>query len=239
MSLTSKLTSSIGAKAVMAVSGVLLMLFVLGHMLGNLQIFLGPEQLNSYAAHLQGLGPLLWLIRLFLLAVLAAHVLAAIKVWRDSAAARPIPYSHPGSVQTTFAARTMLLSGALVLAFLIWHLVHFTVVNDPALAALKHPEGAEPHHPDVYAMVVAGFSHGGVSLLYILAQILLGLHLSHGAASLFQTLGLRRTGKAPSRVDLFAKAFAGLIVVGNCSIPIAVLLFGLGEDYLFSVLHAQ
>lgn len=229
MSLTKTLNSSIGAKTVMAVSGILLMLFVLGHMLGNLQIFLGAEQLNSYAAHLQGLGKLLWLIRLVLLGILLVHVLAAIKVWRDTAAARPIPYQHPGSVQTTIAAKTMLLSGALVLAFLVYHLLHFTVVNDPALAAAKHPAGADPHAPDVYAMVVAGFSVPLVTLVYVVAQILLGLHLSHGAASLFQTLGWRRSGKAASRADAFAKVFAGLIVIGNCSIPLAIFLFGLGS----------
>ncbi len=240
MSLNTKLNSSIGAKTVMAVSGILLMLFVLGHMLGNLQIFLGAEQLNAYAGKLQGLGPLLWVIRLGLLAILGAHVLAAIKVWRDTAAARPIPYSHPGSVQTTIPAKTMLLTGGLVVVFLVWHLLHFTVVTSAELEALKHPAGGEGEHAlDVYAMVVAGFSHGGVSLLYIVAQILLGVHLSHGASSLFQTLGLRGAGKEAGKTDLFAKGFAGLIVVGNCSIPIAVLLFGLGEGHLFGLLHAQ
>lgn len=238
MSLNTKLRSSIGAKTVMAVSGILLMLFVLGHMLGNLQVFLGAEQLNAYAGKLQGLGPLLWVIRLVLLGILLAHVFAAIKVWRDTAKARPIPYSHPGNVQTTLAAKSMLLTGALVALFLVWHLLHFTVVTSAALEAIKHPAGAEGHAAlDVYGMVIAGFSNGGVSLLYIVAQILLGVHLSHGASSLFQTLGLRGTGMKASKTDLFAKGFAGLIVVGNCSIPIAVLLFGLGEGHLFGLLH--
>lgn len=238
MSLNTKLNSSIGAKTVMAVSGILLMLFVLGHMLGNLQVFLGPDALNAYAAKLQGLGPLLWVVRLGLLGILLAHVFAAIKVWRQTSAARPIPYQRPGSVQTTLAAKSMLLTGALVVAFLVWHLLHFTVVTSPELAQLKHPAGADAHHPDVYAMVVAGFSHGWVSILYIVSQVLLGVHLSHGASSLFQTLGLRGAGKEEGRTDLFAKGFAGLVVVGNCSIPVSVLLFGLGEEYLHHALQA-
>ena len=119
--------SSVGAKALMAVTGVLLLLFVLAHMVGNLQIFSGPEKLNGYAAFLKGLGPLLWVMRFGLLACLVLHVWAATVVTRRNRAARPIPYEQRQDRVSSYAARTMVWSGILVLAFVVYHLMHFTL----------------------------------------------------------------------------------------------------------------
>ncbi len=204
----------------MAITGIMLMLFVLGHMLGNLQIFLGAEQLNKYANALQGLGNALWVIRGGLLVILLAHLGAALQVTRLNRAARPVPYQHELDYQTTtFASRTMMFTGGIIIAFVIYHILHFTVVTDEALVAIKG------HHGDlkVYEMVVAGFSNIIVSLVYIVANILLGVHLTHGVKSLFQTLNLRTESNANCLENL-SKGFGVLVIIGNCSIPVAVLM---------------
>ena len=120
MSLGTHLKSSIGEKTLMAVTGVFLLLFVIGHMLGNLQVFVGPEYLNAYAAKLQSLGPLLWAIRLFLLGTMVAHIWAAARVVRRSVAARPVKYAMQKDLATNFAAKTMMVSGCLILVFVIY-----------------------------------------------------------------------------------------------------------------------
>ncbi len=215
MSLLKTIKTSIGAKTVMAVTGIMLMLFLVGHLLGNLQIFLGAEALNAYANKLQGLGKFLWVVRLGLLGVLMAHLTFAVKVWRQSKLARPIPYQNPASRTATAASKSMMMSGGVILLFVIYHLLHFTLTTtDPALAE------ARTNH-DVYRMVITGFQNNLVSLFYIATQILLGLHLSHGAKSLFQTLGFKRNGG--DCYDRFAIAFAVIIALGNISIPIAVM----------------
>ena len=212
--------SSIGLKWVMALTGIGLLLFVIGHMLGNLQLFLGQEQLNAYALKLQSLGPLLWMVRIGLGAVFLVHVGAAIRITRLNRAARPVPYAHPqATVVTTYAARTMFWSGLVVAAFLVYHLLHFTIGTIlPEAYALEDASGRH----DVYSMVVIGFSHLGVALSYIVAQIVLGVHISHGASSLFQTLGARNPG-VRGFSDRVGPVLAAIIVVGNISMPLAVL----------------
>ncbi len=214
------LLSSIGSKVVMAVTGLLLLLFVLAHMLGNLQVFAGPEQLNAYAAKLQSLGPLLWVARFVILGLFLIHVAAALKVNAANRAARPDTYHFRATVQTGIAARTMLLGGLLILAFLVYHVLHFTLgVTDPENFHFTDPQGRH----DVYSMVVLGFRQWPVATSYIVAQILLGMHISHGASSAFQTLGVThprlqwlKTGLGP---------FLGtLVVLGNVSMPLACLL---------------
>lgn len=221
MSLGTTFKSSIGAKMLMAVTGILLALFVVGHMLGNLQVFLGPDQLNHYAETLQNLGPLLWVIRIGLLVILMAHIGAAIKVVRMAKAARPIAYQRRKDIVTSFAARTMLVSGILLLLFIVFHILHFTVgVIDPAGVYDTHT--AEGLH-DVYAMVIGGFQHLPTTALYIVAMLILCVHLSHGISSLMQTLGLRQDSNARI-VDRTGPAFAAIIFVGNVSIPLAVYI---------------
>jgi succinate dehydrogenase / fumarate reductase cytochrome b subunit len=208
--------TTVGKKAVMALTGLVLFGFVLGHMLGNLQVYLGPEQLNGYAKHLKDLGPLLWAIRFFLAGALFFHVVASTQLWLETVKARGIGYRRKTDAVTGYAARTMWLSGPLILLFLGYHLAHFTF---PGLAMSA---GYGFSHSDVYANVVNGFSVPWVSALYVVAQMMLGIHLYHGAWSLLQTLGFHHPQyHDPAR--LAAQFAAALIVVGNISIPLAVL----------------
>ena len=204
-----------------AVTGVLLIFFVIGHLLGNLQIFLGPAWINGYAEHLRQLGPFLWVIRATLLLIVLLHIYYTIRLAVENRRARPERYRRKDTVKATFASRSMVLSGLILLAFIIYHILHFSVrTTDPRLAALpKDPLG----HYDVYSMMVLGFSHPLVSAFYILSMFLLCLHLSHGSSSFFQSLGLNNKKLTP-RLALAGRLFAWLLFVGYSSIPAAVLL---------------
>ena len=224
--LASTARSTIGAKALMAATGVVLLLFVLGHMAGNLQVFAGRETLNAYAAWIKGLGPGLWAIRLFLLTVLLLHVASAARVVRTNRAARPVPYAQRRDLATNYAARTMIWSGLLVLAFVVYHLMHFTFGwVDPA-GAFHGVDDAGRH--DVYGMVVAGFRHVPTTIAYAVAQVLLCLHIHHGASSLVQTLGLRNPRNA-RWADRAGGLLAALILVGNLSMPLAIVTGLVGD----------
>lgn len=213
--------SSVGRKMIVAVTGVILILFVIGHLLGNLQIFLGPAWINGYAEHLRELGLLLWVIRAFLLIVVLLHIYYTIRLAIENRRARPERYKRKDSVKATFASRSMVLSGLVLLAFIIFHLLHFSVrTTDPRFGALpKDPLG----HYDVYSMMVLGFSSPLVSGFYILAMFLLALHLSHGSSSFFQSLGLNNQKLAP-RLARLGRVFAWLLFFGYSSIPAAVLI---------------
>ena len=213
--------SSIGKKMIVAVTGVILILFVVGHLLGNLQIFLGPDWINGYSQHLRDLGPLLWAIRIFLLAAVAIHIYATIQLAIENRRARLEPYVDREYVKATFASRHMVMSGLIVLAFIIYHIAHFTVrVTDPRFALLK----ADPlNHYDVYSMMVYGFQSYLVSGFYVLGLFLLALHLSHGSSSFLQSLGLNDRKLTP-RLALGGRIFAWLLFAGYTSIPIAILL---------------
>lgn len=216
------LLSSIGKKTIVALTGIALVLFVTGHLIGNFTIYLGPDWLNSYAVHLQGLGPLLWVIRLGLLGVVGFHILFTMLLWKENQAARPKKYIASDPIQTTVFARTMRLSGLCVLAFIVFHLAHFTLcVVDPSFKNLHTTlDGHQVH--DVYKMVILGFSNVPVSLIYIVGLFLLTLHLSHGIGSLFQTLGITNRSTRPV-IELATKAYAWLLFLGYISIPISVL----------------
>ena len=213
------LNSSIGMKWIMGLSGLALALFVLAHMLGNLQIYAGPDQLNDYAVHLRDLGPLLWIARIGLIVLFSAHIASAIRLTQLNRAARPVPYAVVSPQVSGYAARSMLMGGLIVLGFLSYHLAHFTF-------GLTHPEqfalhDAQGRH-DVYAMVVLGFRQPLVSAIYILAMVPLALHLSHGVSSAFQTLGVNHP-KYQSLLHAIGPVFASIIFIGNVSMPLAVL----------------
>lgn len=209
--------TSIGRKLLMAVTGLILIGFVTGHMIGNLQVFLGQEQLNKYAQTLQNLGAVLWAIRGFLLIVLIVHIWTSVRLWLENKAARPVGYAREETVQASVASRTMIYSGAMVFLFLVYHLLHFTVVvADPSLIPLKEKL-------DVYSMIIVGFGNYWVSGAYIASMILLAYHLSHGVSSFFQTMGLNKPSMQP-RLKVIANLFAIVITVGYVSIPVAVLL---------------
>ena len=212
--------SSIGKKSLMAVTGLMLVGFVVGHLLGNLQIFLGAEVLNEYAMHLLELGPLLWVMRGGLLLALVVHVVVAISLTLDNRRARPTGYSFRASVQTTYAARTMMVSGVIILAYLVYHLLHFTFrITNPDISNLHDAAG----HHDVYSMVVLSFKDPLIAGVYIVAQLLLAAHLSHGFGSMFQSLGWICEGNEYFMKKL-SMAIGALIGLGYISIPVAVLM---------------
>jgi len=213
--------SSIGRKYIVAVTGVLLIGFIVGHLLGNLQIFLGQEYINRYAESLAALGPALWAIRVGLLIVVLLHIYFTIRLAIDNRAARPDAYARKSHVKATLASRSMAISGLLLLAFIIYHIAHFTVrVADPRFALLK----LDPlNRYDIYSMMVYGFQNVLVSGIYIVAMFLLALHLSHGTSSFFQSLGLNDKKMTP-RLARAGRVFAWLIFAGYTSIPLAVLL---------------
>ena len=213
--------SSVGKKMIVATTGIILILFVIGHLLGNLQIFLGPDWINGYSQYLRDLGPLLWAIRIFLLAAVSIHIYATIQLAIENRRARPEPYIKKEHVKATFASRHMVMSGLIVLAFIIYHIAHFTVrVTDRRFLLLK----ADPlNRYDVYSMMVYGFQNYLVSGFYVLGLFLLTLHLSHGSSSFFQSLGLNDRKLTP-RLALGGRIFAWLLFAGYTSIPIAILL---------------
>jgi succinate dehydrogenase / fumarate reductase, cytochrome b subunit len=211
--------SSIATKYVVAITGLALTGFVLVHMLGNLLIYLGQEHLNNYAQTLKSNPGLLWTARLGLLAMFVLHVVLALQLKLKSRAARPTPYVFAHTEEASFASRTMVWTGLAILFFLLYHLAHFTLgLTDSANFNL---EDANRHH-DVYSMVVRGFQNPLVSGLYILAMIFLGLHMSHGVQSTFQTLGITRR-RWDSLIYRCGMGLTLLVVVGNISMPLAIL----------------
>lgn len=231
--------SSIGRKILMAATGLVLVGFVTGHLVGNLQIFAHPDKINGYAHFLQSLGPALWGIRLFLLACVAIHVWAAVTLVLENWEARgPEAYGIRKWLNAILASRYMKHTGVVVLAFIIYHLAHFTIgaaqadsfksaLPEYAMKGEFHllgfpivAQGQAVH--DVYSMVFLGFAHPWVSLFYIVAVALLSLHLLHGVDSMFQTFGLRNHRWAPCLrrvVALYCLAY----FLGNLAIPGAIL----------------
>lgn len=206
----------------MAVTGIVLFGFVIGHLIGNLQIFSPPEKINAYAHLLQSLGPALWLIRGFLLLCVGLHIWMAVSLVLENKAARKQTYKSQKTLRASYASMTMKYSGLIVLAFIIYHLLHFTVKG-------THGDGFYPmvdlHGEmvyDVHSMMVLGFQQPLVSVFYLIAIALLSLHLSHGLSSMFQSLGLR-TRAWSSLLNKLAIVFSILYFLGNAAIVLAVL----------------
>jgi succinate dehydrogenase / fumarate reductase cytochrome b subunit len=215
--------SSIGAKIVVAATGIGLFLFVVAHMLGNLQIFLGRSALNAYAHKLQSLPLLLWGARAGLLAIVGVHIWTTVRLTLRNRAARPVGYAFQDTVQATITSRTMIWSGLMIAAFVVYHLAHFTLgVVQPEAHHLTEKLADGSVRYDVYSMVVLGFRNPVVAGTYIVAMVLLAMHLHHGASSLFQTLGLNDTRWNPL-VSKVGPAVAVVVGVGNASMPLAVL----------------
>jgi succinate dehydrogenase / fumarate reductase cytochrome b subunit len=210
--------ASIGRKLVAAATGAMLLAFLFGHLFGNLRIFQGPEALNSYAAWLQG-HPLLWVFRAGLLAAFLMHVYTTLTLARDNRAARPVAYRRYRPNATSFASRYTLLSGLVILSFVVYHLLHFTFgVIDAANTRLLDSQGLLV----VYSSVVRSFRNPWIAGSYIAAMTLLGLHLWHGIASAFQTYGVHHESYE-TLIWVGSLALIAMLIVGNCSIPILVL----------------
>ncbi len=224
--------TTIGKKVVMAVTGFIVIGFVVAHMVGNLQIFMGPEKLNGYAAFLRGLGGGLWVFRIVIALSAVLHIVSAAQVTLASLKARPVGYKVNKFLESSYAARTMRWGGPILLLFVVYHLLHFTIGSAHPSAGLgsAHPNGAGFDATDVYNNVVVGFQVWWVSAVYIAAMILLGLHILHGAFSMFQSVGLNHPKWNLWRV-VIAVVLAGAVTIGNISMPAAVLLGFLNPVY--------
>lgn len=205
--------STVGKKVVMAVTGILLVGFVLGHMAGNLQMFIGADAMNRYAAFLKSTGELLWVARLGLLGAVVLHITAAVQLTRINAAARPQAYAKQEPQVSTLASRTMRIGGFFLLFFIVYHIGHFTT-------GTWHPAFS---HTGVYGNVIIGFRSPFVVALYVTAMAFLGLHLFHGVWAGFRTLGLQKRSASPIQRTV-ALWVAILVWAGFTVIPVAVLL---------------
>jgi succinate dehydrogenase / fumarate reductase cytochrome b subunit len=231
--------SSIGRKFLMAITGVILIAFVIGHLVGNLQIFSDADHINGYAEFLRSLGPTLWAARIFLIISVVVHIWAAISLtrenWKATGGGR---YAVKHTMRATLASRTMRITGLVVLAFLFYHLAHFTFGGVEARTfkeSLDRYTMKGDYHvlgfrtvaagrdvPDVQSMVIYGFQNVGISIFYIIAVGLLSFHLFHGADSMFQTFGLRN-GRWSRGLRAFALVFSLAYFLGNLAIPAAIL----------------
>jgi succinate dehydrogenase / fumarate reductase cytochrome b subunit len=225
--LVNALMSTVSLKIVMALTGLGGALFVLFHMVGNLQMFLGRDAYNAYAAFMQGLGPLIWIARGGLIAILAAHVAAAVLLVQRNQRARPDRYADLRPRRTTLAALYMAELGIVLLFFIIYHIAHFTlgvVHSDFAgvdYAALQQATEAGGTRRDLYAHVVMSFQQPLIASTYIVASIALAMHLSHGATSMFKSVGLG-IGRWKVPFEVVGPAFGVIVGLGNISMPLAV-----------------
>jgi succinate dehydrogenase / fumarate reductase, cytochrome b subunit len=212
----------IGKKVVMAITGIALIGFVIGHMLGNLKIFAGPETINAYSRFLREVGmpeldygQLLWLVRIFLLICVALHITAAVQLTRMSRAARPIGYDTKRDVETTWGARTMRWGGVLLVAFIVFHLFHLT-------GGVVGFGPGQFKDLAVYQNVVAAFTVWPITVFYIIAMAALCLHLDHGIWSLLQTLGWN-TARNEATLQMISRVIAVVVFLGFTSVPVAVM----------------
>jgi succinate dehydrogenase / fumarate reductase cytochrome b subunit len=216
----------IGRKLVMAVTGLALAGFVVGHLAGNLQIFAGsPEPMNAYAHFLQSKVLALWSVRLVLAGIFTLHVVTGTWLYLENRAARPARYAVSSNIQATVSSRTMFWTGLLVFGFLVWHLAHFTMRQVYYVDVAPTMEG----HPDVYAMVIMGFRDPVMASLYVLAMLMLWPHLRHALSSVFQTLGIYHS-KYNGLIRLIGPVVATLVLLGNASIPLLVWLGCVGGN---------
>jgi succinate dehydrogenase / fumarate reductase cytochrome b subunit len=213
--------TTIGKKYVVAVSGAILFAFTIGHMLGNLQIYLPNAQqaLKDYAALLHASDELLWAVRLVLLAALVAHFVTIFQLYMINKQARPQDYVKKTPTISTYASRTMYLSGPILLAFIVYHLSHLTM-------GTTHPNFV---HMDPYNNLVYGFRQPVAAISYIIAMGMLGLHLVHGVWSMFQSVGFNHP-RYRATIRAFATGAAAALAIGNISIPLAVITRLVGSE---------
>ncbi len=222
--------SSIGKKLIVALTGLFLLLFLAGHLVGNLVVFMGPEPFNSYAyfLHHMGHGAGIWAFRIVMLVMLGAHIIATVALTRQNKAARK-SYECNTTIQASTSSRYMILSGLTILAFFVYHMLHFTVRIGNEYNTLDRYKttlpGVEGQVHNAWLMVIDGFSPQAwyVSLFYIISMTLLASHLVHGFQSVFQTLGLR-SKKTAATLQQLSIAYTAFIWFGFVSIPVAILL---------------
>jgi succinate dehydrogenase / fumarate reductase cytochrome b subunit len=212
------LSDSIGRKAVVAITGLSMVLFVVVHLLGNSTIFAGPDGINAYAEKLHGLGPFVWAFRLVMLCLLGLHVIFAVLLTLENRAANPGKYAVKKMLKATFASETMIWTGLLLLAFLVYHLLQFTVRVTPDIVLGNDAK----NRVDVFTMVLSSFRITPIALIYVAAMVTLFLHLSHGIQSIFQTIGLNNEKTMP-QFGMVGKLLSALFLVGYSAIPVLIL----------------
>ena len=226
-------SSSIGKKLVVALTGIVLVLFLAGHLIGNLVVFMGPEPFNTYAYFLHHMlhGAGIWLFRSVMLVMLVAHISATVALTLENRATRQA-YECTATLQATHASRTMIFSGLSLLAFIIYHMLHFTARIGNQYNSLDRYKttlhGVEGTVHNAWLMVIDGFNWWPATVFYVIAMTLLCMHLSHGVGAIFQTLGFR-SKKAASLIQQISIGYSLFIWLGFVSIPIAILVFGFGR----------
>jgi succinate dehydrogenase / fumarate reductase cytochrome b subunit len=213
------LSDSIGRKAVMAITGLIMVLFVVGHLLGNLTIFAGQDGINSYAEHLHALALIVWPTRAVLVLAVLLHATFAIQLALENRTARPTGYAVDRTLSATFAGRTMIYTGLIMATFVLFHLLHFTFRVTPGVVVGEDAQG----RADVFTMVVSAFRNAPTALLYVAAMAALFLHLSHGAQSILQSLGLSNDKTRPP-LGLSGRALSSILLVGFGAIPVLVFI---------------
>ena len=219
--------TSVGGKFLVAITGIGLTGFVIGHMLGNLQVFLGREPINRYAQMLKDTGILLWLARGGLLFFLILHMFLSIRLQQRAMEARPIPYFHEDTIKASFASRHMLMTGLVIFVFLLFHLAHYTfgwigtatLADGRQVGYLDLRDQMGRH--DVYSMTILGLRNPIIVILYLVGQVLLLLHLSHGVGSVFQTLGAN-SPRWQLTVSAISWGVALIVGLGNIAIVVAI-----------------
>ena len=213
-------TSTVGRKLLMSVSGFLMVLFVIVHLLGNTSIFI-PGGINAYAEHLHALPPLVWAFRFVMLILILVHAYYAIQITLENNAANPEKYAVKRQLKANFSSENMIWTGLLIAAFIIGHILHFTARVTPDISSRAASLTTE-HGFDVFSMVVGSFQHPATALLYVAAMIALFLHLKHGNQSSVQTLGWNNDCTLPV-VSTVGTIIAVIFLVGYSLIPLSIL----------------
>jgi len=213
------LTSSVGRKILVAISGQLMLLFVVAHLLGNSSIFI-PGGINAYAEHIHALPPLIWGIRVIMLASVVVHIYFGIQITLENRAANPTPYAVNRKLKATFSGMNMIWTGILLISFIIYHLLHFTARVMPDVSSRLSFLSAGTTF-DVYSMVVGSFRHGAIAALYIAAMVVLFLHLNHGIQAFFQTMGWNSARTLPL-ISKAGRIIAFIFLLGYSSIPVFI-----------------
>lgn len=234
MSVFGYLKSTILSKWVMAITGLILGLFITGHAIGNLQVFLGPDVYNAYAHFLQSLGELLWALRAFLFVCLVLHIITSLRLKFLNLAAKPEKYQVKNYIKATLTSRTMIWTGIMIFAFLVYHLLHFTMgyIDNPNYGHADYygPGGIFVRH-DIWSMLIKSFMQPAIAIPYIIAVIILGFHVNHAVQSMFQTLGWNHP-KYFGTIQKLSVAYAFILTLIYLANPIIVLIFKFGEGKL-------
>lgn len=215
--------TSLGKKFIMAITGLLMVLFVVAHMLGNMSIFGGPGGLNGYAEHLRAFPPALWAFRAVMALAFVVHIWMGISLYLENKAARPVTYVRKRNDKTTFSALNMIWTGIILGVFVIYHLLHFTLHAIPGVVTGEDAMGRF----DVFSMVASAFHKFPVMSIYVVAMIVLLLHLRHGIQSFFQSLGLTNDSTQPPLIT-GGRWVAGVVAIGFLIIPILIYFKAIG-----------